>query len=152
MPTDIPDNWTPTPAAINALLEPLRRFIIHLETRSDPAGDVRALHVARENAEALAARVAELETSWTKATAEADAWRFWASKEHGSPLRTDDAAREHVDSGMRFVNQARARLQNEPCSSGCLPTGKGFAHLRTIDLDRAYIRLTPTIDSLYSYV
>jgi hypothetical protein len=60
MPLDIPDDWTPTSAAINALPEPLRRFIHDIETRADPAGDVRDLHVARENAAALAVRVATL--------------------------------------------------------------------------------------------
>jgi hypothetical protein len=48
-------------AAINALPEPLRVFVHDLEARVDPAGDVRAAHVQRENALALAARVAELE-------------------------------------------------------------------------------------------
>jgi hypothetical protein len=35
------------------------------------------------------------------------------------------------------------------CSSGCLPTGKDFARLRTIDRDRANIRLTPTNRGVY---
>jgi hypothetical protein len=37
---DIPPNWTPTPASIAALPEPLRRYIHNLETSCDPAGDV----------------------------------------------------------------------------------------------------------------
>jgi hypothetical protein len=40
---DIPDDWTPTPANINALPKPLRRYIHELETVTDPAGDVRKL-------------------------------------------------------------------------------------------------------------
>lgn len=39
--------------------------------------------------------------------------------------------------------------QYVPCSSGCLPTGNGFAHLRTIDRAQANIRLTPTIPCVY---
>lgn len=48
-------------AEINALPERVRRFVHDLETRADPAGDVREAHVARETANALAVRVAELE-------------------------------------------------------------------------------------------
>ena len=40
---DIPDDWTPTPANINALPFPLRRYIHDLSTVCDPAGDVRKL-------------------------------------------------------------------------------------------------------------
>jgi hypothetical protein len=39
----IKDDWTPTPANVNALPEPLRGFIHDLETVCDPAGDVREL-------------------------------------------------------------------------------------------------------------
>lgn len=48
-------------AEINALPERVRKFVHDLETRADPAGDVREAHVAKETANALAARVAELE-------------------------------------------------------------------------------------------
>ena len=37
---DIPDNWWPTPAGINILPGPLRRFIHDLESNTDPAGMV----------------------------------------------------------------------------------------------------------------
>ena len=40
---DIPPDWTPTPANINQLPEPLRRYFHDLETVSDPAGDVAEL-------------------------------------------------------------------------------------------------------------
>ena len=40
---DIPADWTPTNENINALPEPLRRYIHDLETVCDPAGDVREL-------------------------------------------------------------------------------------------------------------
>lgn len=43
------------------------------------------------------------------------------------------------------------RKRINACSSGCFPTGKGFAHLRTIDRTRANIRLTPTIPSVYCF-
>ena len=37
---NISPNWTPTPANINALPDPLRRYIHDLKTICDPAGDV----------------------------------------------------------------------------------------------------------------
>lgn len=36
MIVDIPDDWIPTAESINALPEPLRRFIMELETMADP--------------------------------------------------------------------------------------------------------------------
>lgn len=33
---EIPDDWTPTAANVNALPEPLRRYIMQLETHRDP--------------------------------------------------------------------------------------------------------------------
>ena len=41
-------DWTPTPENINALPEPLRKYITDLETRADPAGEVRELTIARD--------------------------------------------------------------------------------------------------------
>jgi hypothetical protein len=40
---NIPPDWMPTAESINALPEPLRRYIHELETVCDPAGDVRML-------------------------------------------------------------------------------------------------------------
>lgn len=45
----IPDDWQPTADAINALPEPLRRYIMHLETICDPAGMVRENWEMREH-------------------------------------------------------------------------------------------------------
>jgi hypothetical protein len=46
-------DWRPTSAAINALPEPLRRFIHDLETQSDPAGMVRENVLVKEESRAL---------------------------------------------------------------------------------------------------
>ncbi|HTJ17868.1 MAG TPA: hypothetical protein VL494_13905 [Steroidobacteraceae bacterium] len=73
------------------------------------------LHSKGEIAEQLAwrdQRIEQLLASWEKAAAEADTWRFWASKKHGSPLTSDEAAREHIDAGGRFINEARVWLQS----------------------------------------
>ena len=44
----IDDDWTPTPENINALPDPLRRYIHQLETVCDPAGDQQELALARD--------------------------------------------------------------------------------------------------------
>lgn len=55
--------WTPTPENINALPEPLRRFVHDLETRCDPSGDVRTIGELRDTVAALEAEVRELRAS-----------------------------------------------------------------------------------------
>lgn len=57
----IPEDWSPTSDAVNRLPDPLRDWIHRLETRCDPAGDVRSLEKAREDVRALRIRVEELE-------------------------------------------------------------------------------------------
>jgi diadenosine tetraphosphate (Ap4A) HIT family hydrolase len=42
---------------------------------------------------------------------------------------------EHLH--YHFIPNVRFGSWFNPCSSGCLPTGSGFAHLRTIDRQRA---------------
>ncbi len=54
MTLDIPENWRPTTANINALPMPLRRYIHALETRYDPAGDFQTIAI-------LMAQIAELQ-------------------------------------------------------------------------------------------
>lgn len=59
--TDIPlpEQWIPTADAINALPEPLRRYIHDIETRCDPAGDIRELTLARDTIRYLEAQLRE---------------------------------------------------------------------------------------------
>lgn len=47
------ENFLPTPEAINELPKGVRKYIAYLETRCDPAGDLRALICARDNVAAL---------------------------------------------------------------------------------------------------
>ena len=49
--------WTPTADNINALPEPIRRYIADLETRCDPAGDVASITIARDQLEQLQAKI-----------------------------------------------------------------------------------------------
>jgi len=50
---EINTEWKPTPAAVNALPEPLRRYIHDLETNTDPAGIIQENAYLRENVLAL---------------------------------------------------------------------------------------------------
>lgn len=43
MTLDIAENWKPTSANINALPDPLRRYIRALETRGDSGADIRTI-------------------------------------------------------------------------------------------------------------
>lgn len=50
-----PSGWLPTPANINALPEPVRKYIHDVETRCDPAGYVAELALLRDQNENLQA-------------------------------------------------------------------------------------------------
>jgi hypothetical protein len=52
-PGDTWAGWVPDAEHINALPEPLRRYIHDLSTRADPAGDVATLAIQRETIAAL---------------------------------------------------------------------------------------------------
>jgi hypothetical protein len=52
-------DWQPTPEAINALPEPLRRYIHRLETIGDSAGLVRENTVLKEQLAALSKKLAD---------------------------------------------------------------------------------------------
>jgi hypothetical protein len=53
-------NWTPTSENINALPDPIRKYIHDLHTNCDPAGMVRENVLLREEVKRLAALVQEL--------------------------------------------------------------------------------------------
>ena len=57
------DNWLPTPEHINALPAPIRRYIHHLETRCDPAGEVAELMLTRDQNAQLQERLDQLSRS-----------------------------------------------------------------------------------------
>lgn len=52
---EIPDDWIPTSDAIDALPEPLRRFIMHLETHADPQLTIQQNWALREQVKQLEA-------------------------------------------------------------------------------------------------
>lgn len=62
------EGWRPTAEAVNALPEPLRRYVHDLETRCDPAGDVQTMAQLRDEKYALTKLVEELETELARRT------------------------------------------------------------------------------------
>lgn len=61
MPTlTIEDDWTPTAANINALPEPVRRYIMELETHRDPQLTIQENYELRSQIRAVEAMVAKL--------------------------------------------------------------------------------------------
>lgn len=57
---EIGDDWQPTAANINALPDPLRRFIHDLETMADPAGLVQENYELKLQVRAAEAMVERL--------------------------------------------------------------------------------------------
>jgi hypothetical protein len=55
------EGWLPTPANVNALPERIRRYILDLETRCDPAGDVQTMALQGDTIRGLDVKVRELE-------------------------------------------------------------------------------------------
>lgn len=53
----IDKNWTPTPENINALPEPVRKYIHDLETNCDPAGMVQENAILKDTCKALERRI-----------------------------------------------------------------------------------------------
>lgn len=63
MKLEIPDDWTPTAANINALPLPLRRYIMDLETHRDPQATLQQLYECRQQERAVTAMVERLRGS-----------------------------------------------------------------------------------------
>lgn len=57
---EIPDDWTPTAAAINALPDPLRRYVMQLETHRDPQLTIQENYELRLQVRAVEAMVERL--------------------------------------------------------------------------------------------
>lgn len=54
---EILSNWLPTAAVINALPDPVRRYIHELETRADPAGETRERLLLKDENAQLRAKI-----------------------------------------------------------------------------------------------
>ena len=106
-------DWQPTPERINALPEPIRRYIHDLETRCDPAGDVAQIACLRETCGALSKRVAELEALALQGSPE---------QQKAEETRVDEARMQfimtHVDQGHGLRKDARQDRDRVICSCG----------------------------------
>jgi hypothetical protein len=60
MTLEIPDDWVPTAAAINALPLPLRRYIMQLEMHADPQLTIQENYELRLQVAAVEAMVERL--------------------------------------------------------------------------------------------
>jgi hypothetical protein len=69
-----PVDWIATAENINKLPDPVRRYIHDLETRCDPAGELRILVLCQDTVRQLAARLAEVERERERET------RVWREK------------------------------------------------------------------------
>lgn len=67
MTIDIPNDWKPTAENVNALPEPLRRYIMEIETLCDPAGIVRENVLVRDWCTGLQREVRRLKIELTMA-------------------------------------------------------------------------------------
>ncbi len=67
--------WTPTAENINNLPDPLRSYIHDLETRCDPASDVRTLAVLREQIQQITVRCLDAEAALQDCEADTAALR-----------------------------------------------------------------------------
>lgn len=105
-----PNTWTATAEAINALPDPIRHYIHQLETRTDPAGDVRRIAELKDQVEALQVLLVAAKAEREQLTAvlgEPVAWRvkrgasnLWAYAE------TEwDADFFGSQGGMRYVKE-----------------------------------------------
>lgn len=99
--------WTPPPANINALPEPVRKYVHDLETRCDPAFDVQRMAALEQENAALRVRLSvdvlehafleaaiEEETTWREvvtAGASPDGGAAWRARLHAALTRSRDA-------------------------------------------------------------
>ena len=67
------DNFIPTPFSINRLPKPIRKYIHDLQTRCDPAGDVAALTLTRDQNKHMAEALDERDVEYAAALGRAGA-------------------------------------------------------------------------------
>lgn len=99
---DFPSDWLPTAANVNALPEPLRKYISALETDADPAGTIRSEFILRNDiVPALTARVAELEAIRDKLLTDLN---WWGDKAQEAERRLAAARAEALEEAARLID------------------------------------------------
>lgn len=97
------NGWKPDAEHINALPEPLRKFVVDLETRVDPAGDLAARVFAEDQVRQLTAQVAELRKDRERLD--------WIASEHVRIFQSPKSNRyfcywgDSEDSGAEWQNE-----------------------------------------------
>lgn len=87
-------DWQPTSENVNALPDPIRRYIHELETDADPAGTIRAKCILEDQVKQLAAQLGGAQA----ATRRAEYQRDLAAEERDAIFRaTDDCCHGHAD-------------------------------------------------------
>lgn len=135
-------------AAINALPNPVRAFVHDLETRCDPAGEVRELFCARREVAALRARLAEVErevfdyrqreSEWNKSEAlkYSVRWMEEARKAHAGSA-VEYKARLFVEHRMAALADALLEIERH-CPCGARPESlKTHPHVTGCPVQRA---------------
>lgn len=104
------DDWKPTPEAINALPQPIRGYVMDLETICDPAGEVLAHHQVRQQA-------AGVEAMYLAEKKDAERWRAILAAAprligsagvdfpEGEPPRLNHEANDYIHAGFEFWTQ-----------------------------------------------
>jgi hypothetical protein len=54
---NVSPDWTPTPANVNALPDPVRRYVHDLETQCDPAGEIARTRLLEDENAMLRAKL-----------------------------------------------------------------------------------------------
>lgn len=114
MPADVkemaPDltEWQPTPERVNALPAPLRAYIHELETRCDPAGDLRTAVLLREQVTALCLALEPFATLGLAADADPQLRNATAAKAAAIAAMQVVTAARPPQPGLRTVSFLRA--------------------------------------------
>lgn len=101
-----PQGWKPTPENINALPEPIRQYVMELETLCDPAGIVRENMLLKDCNRGL-------QLMYRKAADAAPAASSPEAADERAAQRLADEAREHAKKPRGWVN---ALYNGDPCS------------------------------------
>ena len=115
MAESIPATWTPTPDNVNALSPPLRQYIHNLETRCDPAGDVRDLIILQDRArdlETLLARESKVLAEARELLAESAAQLRKYQPDYENPATQIPA--DVVGNLRERIAAFRKRMKDEP--------------------------------------
>lgn len=126
---------------INSLPEPFRGFVHALETNADPSGNIRDAVCQRENAEALAARVRELEQS-----VEFNYQARLAAERHGTELERQveglvkerDEQTARAEAAESQIAGLRARIDQLNESNDCFMQSSELANA---EADRSKARV-----------